>query len=253
MVRATDKQVQVLYDLGLSKNEVQSYLKLLELGEATAAQVAKDAKLHRPNVYDALDKLVSKGIVSYTTKNDIKFYQALDPGQLMTFLESKQVALKKLLPELDIMKLSAKKPTQVSTYEGVNGARMMLADILDNTTEVYALSIEKDFAKITGEGWAAEWHKTREEKKIPFNFLLNEDYYPHRIKLIRQMKYVNAKFLPKKYNSPMTVFIYDKGIVMFFLNPLVTIRISGEDVATSFRNYYKMLEEMALDKAPQEE
>jgi len=50
----------ILSELGLSKNEIEVYLTLLELGTSTAVHIAKAAKLHRPNVYDALDRLSKK-------------------------------------------------------------------------------------------------------------------------------------------------------------------------------------------------
>ena len=68
------KLPQLLTSLGLSKNEAKVYLALLDLGSATAGKIAEKSKVHRTNVYDALERLIEKGVVTYIFKKDIKNY-----------------------------------------------------------------------------------------------------------------------------------------------------------------------------------
>ena len=243
---------QILEELGLGKNEVKVYLKLLELGPSTAVEVAKASRLHRPNVYDTLNKLSKKGLVAHFLREDTKYYEVIDPDQLITLLKAKERNLEKLIPELKILQLTARPSSSVAIFEGIVGARRMMTDILNNTKEFYALGVPKDYAKTIGEGWVKEWHNNRVKKKVWFHHIVNEDYYPHRIKLLRKLKCTTLKFLPKEYNSPNVLYIYDKGIVLNFMHPFVCIRILNEDAAKSFKQYYKMLEKISLPKAPQE-
>ena len=53
-----------LTGLGLTNHEITVYLALLELGSAKVVEIANKCKLHRPNVYDALQKLIEKGVQS---------------------------------------------------------------------------------------------------------------------------------------------------------------------------------------------
>lgn len=243
---------EILNELGLSKSEIEVYTKLLELGPSTAIQVAKFSKLHRPNVYDSLNKLSKKGLVAYFKREETKYFEVVDPEQLMTLLESKERKLQKLIPELKIMQLAAKQPSSVKILEGILGARRIMDDIINNSKEFYILGVPRDYAKTLGEGWVKDWHARRVKKKVWFHHIVNEDYHIHRIKLLRSMKYTTLRFLPKEYNAPNALFIFDKGIALNFMNPFIVIKITGEDVAKSFRQYYKMLEKIALDKAPQE-
>ena len=112
---------ELLMELGLNKNESEVYLKLLELGPSTAVQVAQGSKLHRPNVYDALNKLVSKGLVAHFLKEETKYYEVVDPEQLMTLLKAKELQLENLMPQLKVMQLTAKPPSSVATFEGIAG------------------------------------------------------------------------------------------------------------------------------------
>lgn len=55
--------ITLLEKLGLSRNEVKCYLAALELGLAKVSDIAKTARIHRVNVYDALKTLIEKGLV----------------------------------------------------------------------------------------------------------------------------------------------------------------------------------------------
>ena len=124
--------------------------------------------------------------------------------------------------------------------------------MIEKTKELFVMGVPKEHPELIGGAWVKDWHKRRVKKKIWFHHLINEDYYPHRIKLLRSFKFTSVKFIPKKYHSPNSLFIYDEGIMLGFTEPLVAIKVTGKEVAHSFKNYYKMLEKMSLKKAPQE-
>ncbi|MDP3728446.1 MAG: helix-turn-helix domain-containing protein, partial [bacterium] len=67
--------ILLLQDLGFNHNETKVFLSLLKLGSAPAAKIAKDADLHRANTYDALNKLLARGVVAYILKENTKCYQ----------------------------------------------------------------------------------------------------------------------------------------------------------------------------------
>lgn len=243
---------EVLADLGLSKNEIEVYLKLLEMRTAKAMEIAKATRLHRPNVYDALTRLVRKGLVGYYTRENTKIYEVVDPEQLMNLLKAKEIKLQKIIPELKIMQLEAKPPSSVTILEGIAGARKTLMDLVTNTKELYVLGAPQDLPKDLGEGWLKQWHSKRIANKVMFHHIVNEDYPAHRVKIIRGLKYADIKFLPKEYNAPNSLFINDNGITLMFQHPFMCINIIRSDVAKTFKQYYKMLEKIALKKAPQE-
>ena len=61
-----------LYDLlkiGLTEGEAKVYIALTELGSSTVGPIVKKAKVAYSNVYDILNRLIEKGIVSFITKN----------------------------------------------------------------------------------------------------------------------------------------------------------------------------------------
>ncbi|MBD3361756.1 hypothetical protein GF358_03110 [Candidatus Woesearchaeota archaeon] len=243
---------EILSELGLSKNEINVYLTLLELRTAKVTEIAIAAKLHRSNVYDALNRLINKGLVSYYARENKKIYEVVDPEQLMNLLKAKEIKLQKIMPELKIMQFKAKPSSNVTILEGIAGARKTLMDLVTNTKELYVLGAPQDLPKDLGEGWLKEWHNKRIANKVMFHHIVNEDYPAHRVKIIRSLKYADIKFLPKEYNAPNSLFINDNGITLMFQHPFMCINIVRQDVVKSFKQYYKMLEKISLKKAPQE-
>jgi sugar-specific transcriptional regulator TrmB len=244
---------EILAEIGLSKNEIEVYLKLLELKSATGVKVAKEAKLYKANVYGALERLVKKGLVTHYLKGNVKQFQAVDPDQIMNLLKEREAKLQKIMPELKMLQFGSQNSTDVAVFEGVNGIRKVLLDLVTNTKELFLLGAPRNLVKLIGEGWINnEWHKPRIANKIKYYHIVNEDYPVHRIKLIRKMPNTTIRFLKKEHNAPNSIFINDNGVAMIFLNPLIAIKIDNEEVAQSFKHYFKLLYENALKIAPQE-
>jgi sugar-specific transcriptional regulator TrmB len=59
-----------LEEAGLTPIEVRIYLVLLEKGSIRAGEITRHTGIHRRNVYDAIERLVQKGLVSYIKTNN---------------------------------------------------------------------------------------------------------------------------------------------------------------------------------------
>jgi len=78
-------------DLGLSAHEAKSYLSLLQRDTLTVAEVARLAAIPRTNAYEALDKLMTKGMC-LSKPGHVKRYSASDPSLLQDELLTKATA-----------------------------------------------------------------------------------------------------------------------------------------------------------------
>ena len=63
-----------LKDFGLTQNEEKVYLKLLEIGSSSAGLLIKKTGMHRAAVYDNIDSLTEKGLVSHVIKANRKYF-----------------------------------------------------------------------------------------------------------------------------------------------------------------------------------
>ena len=67
---------KILERVGLTKNEIKIYLALLELGTTTTGPLTRKAGIHASRVYESLNNLIKKGLVSFVIKANIKHFSA---------------------------------------------------------------------------------------------------------------------------------------------------------------------------------
>jgi len=155
------KEIQAL---GFNDKEAAVYLACLELGEANIQSIAKKSKVSRTTVYDIVESLKQKGLISMTKRNKKSFYFAEDPRALDMHLDEKKKTLSRVLPELlSVANMLEKKP-KIRYFEGEAGIK-----------EVYKDTLRYPDQELLG--WGSE--KAIENFDAKF---LNEYYVPARIK-----------------------------------------------------------------------
>lgn len=128
--------------LGLSENEVKVFLASLELGSATAQELAAKAAVVRPTAYVAIGGLTKRGLMSSFIKGKKKYFTAEKPSKLLKLVqeEKKKLAdheekLKRVMPELEaLISLSADKP-EVKYYEGLEGLSRMQEMVFESKAQ----------------------------------------------------------------------------------------------------------------------
>src|SRR3989338_6083228 len=85
---------------GLSPNEAKIYDALITFGGSGVSTIALRSKVHRSNAYDALHRLIEKGLVYEVFGERETMYEAVDPGKLMEFVKEKERMLETALPGL---------------------------------------------------------------------------------------------------------------------------------------------------------
>ena len=76
-----------LQEVGLTKTESVVYWALLQLGSSLAGKISRKSGVHRRSVYDAMDRLIEKGLVSETFVKGEKNYHAINPRRLLELLK----------------------------------------------------------------------------------------------------------------------------------------------------------------------
>lgn len=231
---------EALEGIGLSRNESKVFLALLDLGSSTAGKVAEKSQLHRTNVYDALERLIEKGLVAYVLKKGTKFFEATDPENLMKIIKEKEDNLREIMPELLLSRKFAKK-TEVHIYEGVLAARRVFMGLLDYGEPILVFGVPKEAPKVLKPHFLEQFHKQRIEKKIIEKVIYNEDAVP-RIQELKKTPLLEVKKLPKEFNSPMSTNICGEEVFLelFRENPL-TIQIKSKDIADMYKKYFEIL------------
>ncbi len=173
-----------LEELGLTQNEVKVYMASLEIGAATAQQLAAKAAVVRPTAYVAIGGLVKRGLMSSHTRGKKQFFQGEKPGKLLTLLtgqkkkiEEQENKLKNLLPELEHLQKMTQNKLEVNYYEGWEGLKVMQDTLIESGVKNFDVAMYQSVAKV-------EYNKLPADKAINYNIELNKKKVGKRVMII---------------------------------------------------------------------
>src|SRR3989344_3475855 len=119
-----------LQNLGLTDGEIRVYLALLKLGPSTSGPITDKSRVSSSKIYNILERLMQKGIVSYIIKEKTRYYQAEDPIKIKEYMINKENEFKmqkeeinKLIPLLQLKKGLEKNKNDVQIYKGFKGVQ----------------------------------------------------------------------------------------------------------------------------------
>ncbi len=240
---------EIFESLGLSPNEAKMYLSLVESGESSVSDIANGAGIHRRNAYDAIRRLVDKGLCFQIVSTGENLYNAVDPEKLQELLAEKQEKLATWLPELKAKFEHRTASDQIYMYRGLEGQKNIWRDMLRVGEDSYFIGAKG--------GWQDErltvartsFFKEANKKGITFWGLYDHEvlFKPDLLKAFGGKQ--NIRFLPEGYsalNSGIQIFgdyvITYSGLVLGKMgdNPVFFI-MRSKDLAEGYRRWFKYM------------
>ncbi|MCK4589979.1 MAG: hypothetical protein KAT77_06045 [Nanoarchaeota archaeon] len=237
---------KLLEELGLTKNEIKVYLALLELGSTSTGPLIKKVGMHRAAVYDIIDLLIDKGLVSYVIKANRKYFEAQDPDRLLEYLESKkqdivnkEEKLKKILPELQLKRKLSKEEQEGTLYKSKKGLKSIFEDILKEKKPWFVFGATGKFKELF-HAYFIHFHERRAKSKIPLKIIFNDEV--RKQKREKELKLCKIKYLPNSYISPSTTFIYgDRVAIINWSSDPMAFLMRSKQVADSYKSFFDIL------------
>lgn len=134
--------VKQMMHLGLSSYEAKCYLACIKLGKATGYHISKISAVPRARIYDTLDKLIEKEIVTKVDEAEQFYYVAL-PYQ--TFIDRKrheyELTLNDLQTNLNNINTVTPEDIIIKTYQTKEDIILKVKDIIRNTKETLYISL----------------------------------------------------------------------------------------------------------------
>jgi sugar-specific transcriptional regulator TrmB len=233
---------QNLSKLGFSPSEIKIYLHLLKTGSSYANKISSEIKINRTNVYEALDRLISKGVISFIVRNGIKWFEAKSPQSILSLLKEKEEELKiaknKLLADINNFKMDPnRKALEANVFVGKKGLRMLFENILTVGKEVYFIASQWQFKELFGPYFEL-WHKERIKKKIKQKTIFPKKFFGR----VPKRKFLEYKFVDNKFTNPTTTIIYGDNclFIQWSIEP-IAIKIQNKEISKSHLNYFNML------------
>lgn len=236
----------ILMDLGLSKNESKIYLSLLEQGISTATQVAEKSGIHRVNVYDSLNKLKERDLVSEIKISNKKCYQAASPETLKNMIKEKEIQLNKILPQLMLFKEMNKNKLDVQIYTGYDFIRKTMLRFLEMKEDIYVMDAPKFILEKVGKEFQEAIHKRRIKQKQTMWHLYSKEAI-ERVKDLDTYPYTEAKCLEQEESNLVTTFFCgDEAVIVIHDEThnnknCTSIRIKNQGLAQTFKRHFEIL------------
>ncbi len=205
---------EILQKSGLSLNESRVYESLLNLGESNVNKISIKSKVHRRNVYDSLNKLIEKGLVSETFIKGEKFFKANNPERLREIILEKEIALNNFLPDMKKIYKSEQQDSEAYFFKGTEGFKNYLQLILEEKQTVYFIGAKAFWLDPRLSHYLKHFDKERKNQGIKFMHLFDyevKEQKPEILKIVGNP----YKFLPKNYSSSTAIDIFGDYVVMF--------------------------------------
>lgn len=206
---------EILSSIGLSPNEAKIYDTLLELKSASINEIGIHAHVHRRNVYDAIKRLMNKGLVYQVLPKKILTYAPIHPDKLQELLDEKMKDLRENIPEF-ISKYERNIPSQaIYVYKGIGGLKNYINLVIKKCKgTLYSIGGKgswfdprlKGFMKRAGD----EWRKKKLKSKIIYDSDL-KGHISDAVQLIGK----DYKFLDKKYSTNSSVEIFGDYVIIY--------------------------------------
>jgi len=245
----------VLREIGLTESENKIYLALLDLGDSTRGDIVNKSGVAGSKVYDLLERLREKGLVSIYVKDKVKHFKPINPRQLLIYLEDKKRKVleiekqtQNILPELLSKFNSSKEYQEVELISGMHGMEVLFREQVEilkkgdccyviggtwGTGESTEKLIQTFFEKV---------HVMREEKGIKTKLLFNSKQKDTTDALYSSKKFPGTSTRYIEHASPVAINIYkDRTILIIFGKKISAIHIKSIDVANSFMEYFNIL------------
>lgn len=243
-----------LQKIGLTNGEARIYLALLSLNSSTVGPIVKKSSVAYSKVYEVLERLIEKGLVSYTIKEKTKYFQALEPSRLKEYLEKKEKEIienkqliNKIIPNLIKITSNESRCQESEVFVGEKGIKTAYEILLRNTIKRGSLRFfyihNKKYDKQAYNFYfgignlIGKLDNFIKKNKIEWKGLENKEDFGHKL----ADKF--PKYMPvKSVNFPIPGNI-DIGESMILITAWsekpIGILIKSKEVADNFKNYFE--------------
>ncbi len=239
---------EIIEKFGLSKTASNVYLSLLTLGKGTADAIAKHAGTYKPNVYQALDRLIEKGLVTSVIEGKKTVYIPTNPQKLLLLAEdAKAEANKKfeelksdltqIMPKLQSKYNSIKDTDTFELYKGRNGYRIMIKEILKENPKYW-----KGFGNLqVQEFFPTEFRSWFRKTKFML-FATKSDEFVVRLKEAKKTTQVNVTWLPEDIFMPIVWTLFGNNLLILVYEPeIIAVRIRSRQIVNTFSSQFDYL------------
>lgn len=231
----------ILYDLGLTELEIKIFKLLLREGPSLAGTISRKTGIHRRNTYDALDRLLKRGFVSYIKENNVKSFVATDPKIVLDMLDAKKKQWEAQMPAISAMMEGWAEKKETLFFRGKNGIRHVFLDQIEVREEVLVLGTTFECDKLISH-FFPKYHLLRLEKKIKTRMLFDESIRKSSdYKTLQKQKLTSLKFVSGLNTTNVSQYVYgDTVAIIGWSDSPFAIVVKEKSVADFYRQQFEL-------------
>ncbi len=227
---------EILEGIGLSRGESKVFLVILALGESKTGKIIEKSGLQSSSVYHALNGLISRGLVSYIKKSEVKYYKAADPESVVDYIELKKQEYLTILPQLKALQNKTENEG-VEFFKSYKGIKTIFSEMLRDTKkgdEMLVFSIDD----------LALYEKAREQVFRPIKHLIKEKRISLKGIFSEKVRYKpnQSSIMKKRYLDiplpPNTMIVNNKVAIISWEEKPVGIVIHSSTIARQYSAFF---------------
>jgi sugar-specific transcriptional regulator TrmB len=231
---------RVLHELGFSQREVKVYLCMLDLGQSTVGPIAAKTRMQHSKVYQTLNKLIDKGLVSFVIKSKTKHFEAQDPKHILNSIKEKERRFSEILPELQFKRALSKEQQVATVYEGYNAIKAMFNSILDELHKggtYYIFALKEDYHSEECLRFLRNLHMNISEKRSDNRIILHNSVKKEFLRNSGDVRNIKHKFTTLSL-PPGLMIINDKVINWSWGERPTAVEISSKQIARQYKRFF---------------
>lgn len=235
--------------LGLSTNEAKTYLALVRRGSADASTIIADTKFHKKIVYDNLNKLIDKGLVSFV-QEDKRLFSVASPHMLVEYVEDKKRQVSKeltLAQELakEVERITPKQPHSsfAQVFRGKAGIRSFYSMTLAGG-DFFVSGAPKQSVDIMGEVFWKNYEAKRIERGIVAKMVFSPQLRAYGDSIANKHTHIRY-FDPGFAERTETLVQDDRVAIIVWVDKPMLFLIEDVYVAQTYKRQFDSLWEQA--------
>ncbi|MEI7961204.1 MAG: helix-turn-helix domain-containing protein [archaeon] len=241
-------ETELLESIGLTRSEIKVYFALLELGSSSKGPIVNKSGVASSKIYELLEKLIQKGLVSEVVKANTKYFEAAPPKRILDYVQEKETHLEKqkkeleeLIPSLELKRVANGIGSQTQVFKGMKGAATAFDDIFSELKEgdEYIVMGISEFPE-PFERFVQKFHAKRARKKIKCKIIVNTLARNIGEKL-GKVTLTKIRYLPPELFTPFVFIVYkDKTLISIALDEIF-VQIKSKNLSNGLRAYANYL------------
>lgn len=231
---------EIFRELGFSEREIKVYLNLLELGCSKVGPIATKARMQHSKVYQTLNKLIDKGLITFVVKSGIKHFQAQDPKLILNRLKEREKEFSEILPELRLKQSLALDPQVATVYEGYKAIKSMFDLIFEEMNKnscYYIFALKEEYSSPVALGFLKQLHLKVAEIGSDNRIILHQSVKKQYLQNSGEIKEIKVKFTSLRL-PPGLIIINDKVINWNFGERPTAIEISSKQIVEQYKAFF---------------